>query len=611
MISQRVRAVRRIVCGILATVLVLLATGCDDGLKTLSTLDPHSLDSAQLEASQPVEYSLSNSPATEYVSCNDDEVELSTEEEVDASTVGEQTLPVTLSKGFASRTDDVTLTVVDTRPPVVELSLDSLELEVGEELTLPDDLATVEDPVDGVLAQVEEPPVAQGSRPGEERFYDEGWYVVSDDVDTSVAGTYDVEVLASDCHGNEAQGHLSVTVIDPLEGVTVDPVPEAEAVEYSRHPIDVTTLVTCSDDEATVTAEPFAPAEVGEVLAPISLSKHKSTHELNVPLTVVDTQPPRIKLAHKSVTVELGESFNPADNVASVTDPVDGELSRRRKALTTEATDVGHERFYDEGWYRIRGTVDVNKPGTYELRVRAYDQFGNLASKRMTVKVVDPLEGLELAAKTTVLEYSNKKVDPTKLVSSSIAGASVSAKKLGLTRVGERTVTYTVTKGNSKHTKKVTFEVKDTKSPEISLDGTEFSIEHGGSFDPYDHVEYVRDPVDGDLARVAEEREEPGDGWYTVSGSYDAYDPGRYTYTVIACDCNGNRTTKEMSVTVEQAPEPEVPTSDYVINTNTGKFHKPWCRDVGRMSESNKWYVTMTRDEVIDMGYSPCQHCWP
>ena len=29
------------------------------------------------------------------------------------------------------------------------------------------------------------------------------------------------------------------------------------------------------------------------------------------------------------------------------------------------------------------------------------------------------------------------------------------------------------------------------------------------------------------------------------------------------------------------------------------------------MKESNKWFVTMTRDEVINMGYDPCGNCRP
>ena len=370
-------------------------------------------------------------------------------------------------------------------------------------------------------------------------------------------------------------------------------------------------LVTCSDDEATVSAEPFVPDEIGEVLVPVTLSTHKSSHEEAVPATVVDTQPPRIKLSAKRVKVMLGEPFDPDAYIVSVTDPVEGKLSKSAKTLTTEATEVGHEKFYDKGWYRVRGAVDVNTAGEYKVRVKAFDRHGNTAFKRLRVTVVDPLEGLQLKAKTKVLEYSKKEVDPTKLVQSSIKGAKVTAAKLSLNKTGKRKVSYTVTKGNSKRTVDLTFTVRDTKKPAISYLVVDPSIEKGDNFDPYDDIEYVRDPVDGDLKAVSSEKSEPGDGWYTITGSYDRNVPGKYYYTVIACDRNGNRATRELCLTVEQPPEPVTPAYDYLLNTNTYKFHYPSCSYGRRTAPYNRRDVHMTRDEVIAMGYSPCQHCWP
>ena len=611
MASSHVRGLRNLMRCLLSVAFVLLLGGCGDEVKRLSPLNILDLESAEVEVVQQVEYSRTDSPAAEYLQCTDDEVEIDDEARVDASTVGEQTLPVTMSKGIANRTEDVTFEVVDTKAPTIELSVDALEVEVGEEFELPADLAEAEDPVDGALRHVDEQPVAQGTEQGREQFYDEGWYLVSDDVDTTEAGTYKVEVLASDQHGNETVETIPVTVIDPLEGVTVEPKSEAATIEYGKDKLDFAALVTCSDKEATVTAEPFVPDEIGDVLVPVTLSKHKSTHEETVPATVVDTKKPRIKLSAKQVKVMLGESFDPDAYIVSVTDPVEGKLAKHAKTLKTEVTDVGHEVFYDKGWYRVRGTVDVNTAGTYEIRVKAFDRHGNTALKRLAVTVVDPLEGLKLKAKTKVLEYSSKKVDPAKLVESSIKGAKVSADKLSLTKTGKRKVSFTVTKGNSKRTVDLTFKVRDTKKPKISYLVVNPSIEKGGHFDPYDNIEYVRDPVDGDLAPSTSERSEPGDGWYTITGSHNANVPGKYYYTVIACDRNGNRTTRELCLTVEQPPEPVAPAYDYLLNTNTHKFHYPSCSYGQRTAAHNRWDVHKTRDEVIAMGYSPCQHCWP
>ena len=51
--------------------------------------------------------------------------------------------------------------------------------------------------------------------------------------------------------------------------------------------------------------------------------------------------------------------------------------------------------------------------------------------------------------------------------------------------------------------------------------------------------------------------------------------------------------------------------TDYVGNKSTKKFHYAWCSSVGRMKESNKYYYTGTRDEMIDQGYEPCKNCNP
>lgn len=50
---------------------------------------------------------------------------------------------------------------------------------------------------------------------------------------------------------------------------------------------------------------------------------------------------------------------------------------------------------------------------------------------------------------------------------------------------------------------------------------------------------------------------------------------------------------------------------DYVLNTNTMRFHKPTCSSVSTMSEKNKSYFTGTRSELISKGYTPCGNCKP
>lgn len=50
---------------------------------------------------------------------------------------------------------------------------------------------------------------------------------------------------------------------------------------------------------------------------------------------------------------------------------------------------------------------------------------------------------------------------------------------------------------------------------------------------------------------------------------------------------------------------------DYVLNTNSMKFHKPDCASVEDMSSKNRQDYTGTREDLIAQGYSPCGACNP
>lgn len=50
---------------------------------------------------------------------------------------------------------------------------------------------------------------------------------------------------------------------------------------------------------------------------------------------------------------------------------------------------------------------------------------------------------------------------------------------------------------------------------------------------------------------------------------------------------------------------------EYVLNTNSHKFHIPTCSSVKRMSDKNKKVVNESRDQVIAEGYDPCKICNP
>lgn len=86
--------------------------------------------------------------------------------------------------------------------------------------------------------------------------------------------------------------------------------------------------------------------------------------------------------------------------------------------------------------------------------------------------------------------------------------------------------------------------------------------------------------------------------------------------TITAQTSNGLKATCKITVKAKQTTTITNNTSasgkcTYVLNTNTKKFHLPTCSSVSDMKDKNKKEVSCSRNEVIDMGYTPCKRCDP
>lgn len=55
----------------------------------------------------------------------------------------------------------------------------------------------------------------------------------------------------------------------------------------------------------------------------------------------------------------------------------------------------------------------------------------------------------------------------------------------------------------------------------------------------------------------------------------------------------------------------ETQEGEYVINTNTGKFHRPDCSSVEDIKPEKKKEYTGSREELTKQGYEPCGRCRP
>ena len=103
-----------------------------------------------------------------------------------------------------------------------------------------------------------------------------------------------------------------------------------------------------------------------------------------------------------------------------------------------------------------------------------------------------------------------------------------------------------------------------------------------------------------------------GDSWLSSEkGNSDSSSGGNSAVSQSATDKSG---TQQAAVQTESVKETSAPVStgtEYILNTNTKKFHYPSCSSVKQMKASNKKEYTGSRDDLIAQGYDPCKQCNP
>lgn len=96
---------------------------------------------------------------------------------------------------------------------------------------------------------------------------------------------------------------------------------------------------------------------------------------------------------------------------------------------------------------------------------------------------------------------------------------------------------------------------------------------------------------------------------YSVTDSGKSICFNRFLYNVQP-GIEINYLTGDSCLVSGNTPEEEL-SMEYILNTNSKKFHLPECKWAGSISDQNKSVITTTRQSLIDDGYSPCGTCNP
>ena len=106
---------------------------------------------------------------------------------------------------------------------------------------------------------------------------------------------------------------------------------------------------------------------------------------------------------------------------------------------------------------------------------------------------------------------------------------------------------------------------------------------------------------------VMEAKSDDGDGILYCVYAYNVQPGINIDYAT------GNSSLGENTQTnTEESTSQEAETgTDYILNTNSMKFHLPSCSSAADISDSNRQEYHGTRDELIGQGYEPCGRCNP
>lgn len=162
--------------------------------------------------------------------------------------------------------------------------------------------------------------------------------------------------------------------------VSIDYVLNDNVVEYGEDQSKIDWLKRSTTNGNKITASSFDIKKVGQTDVIFLVCVDDKCAEYTHKVEIKDTKKPVIKLKKDKVEISVSDKFDPASNIESVKDPVDGDI---KKSDDKKLTKNG---------YIITSDVDTKKAGSYSVKVTAYDVNGNKAEKEYAVTVKEKPE---------------------------------------------------------------------------------------------------------------------------------------------------------------------------------------------------------------------------
>ncbi len=150
-------------------------------------------------------------------------------------------------------------------------------------------------------------------------------------------------------------------------------------IEYGDDLSDDVVIAQGSDEISIKDIQGFDNMAVGKQTVTITFTDGEIDKEIDVYLEVKDTKGPEIKIKEDKIEIEEGNDIDLIANV-SCRDEVDGDIKYHEEKITKDGFNIDLTDF------------DKDIPGTYEIKVIAYDRNGNQDEGSFEVTVLEKPE---------------------------------------------------------------------------------------------------------------------------------------------------------------------------------------------------------------------------
>lgn len=166
-----------------------------------------------------------------------------------------------------------------------------------------------------------------------------------------------------------------IFAVNAMNKVKIDFKLNDSIIEYGSDPKSIDWMKQSTTNGNKITTDEFDTKTVGQVDVKFTVCLDETCQEFKEQVEIKDTQAPEIKLKKEALEMSEGDAFDPASNIESVKDPIDGDIKKIDKEITKDG-------------YVITSEVKTDKAGEYTVKITAFDVNGNKTelSYKVTVK---------------------------------------------------------------------------------------------------------------------------------------------------------------------------------------------------------------------------------